>query len=161
MSCIVILTGHPASGKTSLTKNSLFTDWIKIDIAELIKEFNSDMPHVNDLNIYIKLRCLVFNNLFRGRKVIVELIGNERFFSHFRDLCWKSSYKLVEIELCKVDLKTAAYSMQQRDDHLIDIQALRTMHGVRFNTNATLFLTTIDRVLDFDRLTSLITGEVI
>jgi hypothetical protein len=154
---ILILTGHPASGKTSLIKQPIFDDWIKLDIEVLMK--GCDLSRDSDPRIYTELRREVFNNLFKGRDVCIELLGTERFFSHFRELCWKSSFRLIEVELQKVSLSVALDSMITRQDSMVDLQGLRSMYGIKLNPNASLFFTTQNTMLDFNRFERLLKGE--
>lgn len=151
---VILLTGHICSGKSSLLLDPLFSCYTSIDIANFSKDHKG----------YIEFLKAIFNSLFQGKRIIVELLGNEEFFSHLRDLLFKSTFTFLEIELKKASLEMAIKDLEKRNhslnkiDKLNEAMGLRTMYNIRFNPHAYLFLTTSSGIQNFDELKLLIEG---
>lgn len=161
---IILVTGHICSGKTSLSKESIFDSYVKIDIAKIYLQ-NKNLCYDQNLflnKVYNDLKTSVFNNLFKMNNVYIELIGNELFFSHFRELLFKSSFKLIEIELKKNNLKDSITDLRKRNSDLsleeqeAEEHILRSTYDRRFNDDAEHFVSFSNGIFEKERLLKII-----
>ena len=93
------------------------------------------------------------------------MIGNEVFFSDLKRMFFKSTFRLVQIELCKItlqkalaDLKIRNYNLNNEDKSMEEL-ILRDSFGQRFNNDAELFFSTSDGLFEVEKLKQLLKGR--
>ncbi len=165
---IVLVTGHICSGKSSLSRallDELSTSIGYVDIARVHDTYWDVFDDIGGVeNRYRYTLQETFTTLYRGRSVIVEVLGTESWFSQLRRYLLEAWPLLIEVELRRKSLAKASRCLELRcqagtswgpppgeEVYESEMVLIEKVYGQTFNPHAELFFTSgsIEAPLEF------------